>query len=290
MGNERVEWIECPRDAMQGLSWFVPTAQKIAYINTLLGVGYDVIDFGSFVSPKAIPQLRDTAEVLSQLELNDRTKLLAIVANVRGAEDACEFDEISYLGFPFSISETFQQRNTNSSIDESLQSVEMIQNLCLRHHKELVVYMSMAFGNPYGDAWNEDLAVKWTKQSASLGVKTIAISDTVGLAQPADVKKIFDAIIPSLPQVKIGAHLHASADNWKSKVTAAWDSGCRRFDSAMKGYGGCPMAEDVLVGNLASENLYQFLNDRNVKSSIDSSQFAHALMMASAVFEEPLAT
>jgi hydroxymethylglutaryl-CoA lyase len=290
MGNERVEWIECPRDAMQGLSWFIPTAQKIAYINTLLGVGYDVIDFGSFVSPKAIPQLRDTAEVLSQLELNDRTKLLAIVANVRGAEDACEFDEISYLGFPFSISETFQQRNTKSSIEESLQSVEIIQNLCLRHHKELVVYISMAFGNPYGDAWNEEIAVKWTKQIASLGVKTIAMSDTVGLAQAADVKKIFDAVIPSLPQVKIGAHLHASPDHWKSKVTAAWDSGCRRFDSALKGYGGCPMAEDVLVGNLASENLYQFLNERNVKSSIDPSQFAHALMMASAIFQEPLAT
>ncbi|MFN0187711.1 MAG: hydroxymethylglutaryl-CoA lyase [Bacteroidia bacterium] len=290
MGNERVEWIECPRDAMQGLSWFIPTAQKIAYINTLLGVGYDVIDFGSFVSPKAIPQLRDTAEVLGQLELNDRTRLLAIVANVRGAEDACEFDEISYLGFPFSISETFQQRNTNSSIDESLKSVEIIQNLCLRHHKELVVYMSMAFGNPYGDAWNEEIAVKWTKQIASLGVKTIAMSDTVGLAQAADVKKIFDAVIPSLPQVKIGAHLHASPDNWKLKVTAAWESGCRRFDSALKGYGGCPMAEDVLVGNLASENLYQFLNERSVKSSIDPAQFAHALMMASVIFQEPIAT
>ncbi|MBK9637986.1 MAG: hydroxymethylglutaryl-CoA lyase [Bacteroidetes bacterium] len=275
---------------MQGLSWFIPTAQKIAYINTLLGVGYDVIDFGSFVSPKAIPQLRDTAEVLSQLELNDQTKLLAIVANVRGAEDACEFDEISYLGFPFSISETFQQRNTNSSMEESLQSVEMIQNLCLRHHKELVVYMSMAFGNPYGDAWNEEIAVKWTKQIASLGVKTIAMSDTVGLAQASDVKKIFDAVIPSLPHVKIGAHLHASPENWKSKVTAAWESGCRRFDSALKGYGGCPMAEDVLVGNLASENLYQFLNERNVKSSIDPSQFAHALLMASVIFQEPLAT
>ncbi|MBK9637717.1 MAG: hydroxymethylglutaryl-CoA lyase [Bacteroidetes bacterium] len=275
---------------MQGLSWFIPTAQKIAYINTLLGVGYDVIDFGSFVSPKAIPQLRDTAEVLSQLELNDQTKLLAIVANVRGAEDACEFDEISYLGFPFSISETFQQRNTNSSMEESLQSVEMIQNLCLRHHKELVVYMSMAFGNPYGDEWNEEIAVKWTKQIASLGIKTIAMSDTVGLAQASDVKKIFDAVIPSLPHVKIGAHLHASPDNWKSKVTAAWESGCRRFDSALKGYGGCPMAEDVLVGNLASENLYQFLNERNVKSSIDPSQFAHALLMASVIFQEPLAT
>jgi hydroxymethylglutaryl-CoA lyase len=290
MENEKVEWIECPRDAMQGLSWFIPTAQKIEYLNTLLEVGFDVLDFGSFVSPKAIPQLRDTAEVLSQLTLNDQTKLLSIVANLRGAEDACEFDEISYLGFPFSISETFQQRNTNSSIETSLLAVEAIQNLCERHRKELVVYISMAFGNPYGDEWNEDIAVKWTQKIASLGVKTIAMSDTVGLAHPADVKRIFDAVIPSLPKVKIGAHLHASADHWKSKVIAAWDSGCRRFDSALKGYGGCPMAEDVLVGNLASENFLQFLNERNVKSKVDSTKFAQALMMASAVFQEPLAT
>lgn len=290
MENEKVEWIECPRDAMQGLSWFIPTAQKVEYLNTLLGVGFDVLDFGSFVSPKAIPQLRDTAEVLSGLTLNDQTKLLAIVANVRGAEDACEFDEIFYLGFPFSISETFQQRNTNSSIESSLLSVDAIQNLCERHRKELVVYISMAFGNPYGDDWNEEIAVKWTQKIASLGVKTIAMSDTVGLAHPTDVKKIFDAVIPSLPKVKIGAHLHASADNWKSKVNAAWESGCRRFDSALKGYGGCPMAEDVLVGNLASENFLQFLNERKVKSKVDSTKFAEALFMASAVFQEPLTT
>ena len=290
MENENVEWIECPRDAMQGLSWFIPTAQKIEYLNSLIGVGFDVLDFGSFVSPKAIPQLRDTAEVLRQLTLNDQTKLLSIVANVRGAEDACEFDEIAYLGFPFSISETFQQRNTNSSIESSLLTVESIQNLCERHRKELVVYISMAFGNPYGDEWNEEIAVGWTQKIASLGVNTIAMSDTVGLAHPSDVKRIFDAVIPSLPNVKIGAHLHASADNWKSKVTAAWDSGCRRFDSAMKGYGGCPMAEDVLVGNLASENFLQFLHERKVKSNIDTTKFAKALMMASAVFQEPLAT
>ncbi|MBK7964184.1 MAG: hydroxymethylglutaryl-CoA lyase [Bacteroidetes bacterium] len=275
---------------MQGLSWFIPTAQKIEYLNSLIGVGFDVLDFGSFVSPKAIPQLRDTAEVLRQLTLNDQTKLLSIVANVRGAEDACEFDEIAYLGFPFSISETFQQRNTNSSIESSLLTVESIQNLCERHRKELVVYISMAFGNPYGDEWNEEIAVGWTQKIASLGVNTIAMSDTVGLAHPSDVKRIFDAVIPSLPNVKIGAHLHASADNWKSKVTAAWDSGCRRFDSAMKGYGGCPMAEDVLVGNLASENFLQFLHERKVKSNIDTTKFAKALMMASAVFQEPLAT
>lgn len=290
MENEKIEWVECPRDAMQGLTWFIPTTQKIEYLNALLKVGFDVLDFGSFVSPKAIPQLRDTGEVLSKLDLNERTKLLAIVANLRGAEDACEFEEISYLGFPFSISETFQQRNTNSSIEASLQSVENIQNLCLRNHKELVIYISMAFGNPYGDPWSEEIAVQWTKRIASMGVNTIAMSDTVGLASSADVKSIFDAVIPALPRVKMGAHLHASADNWKEKVSAAWNSGCRRFDSAMKGYGGCPMAEDVLVGNLASEHLLQFLNEKNVKSKVDPEKFSEVLMMASQVFAEPLAT
>jgi len=290
MEKENVEWVECPRDAMQGLSWFIPTPQKIEYINALLKVGFDVLDFGSFVSPKAIPQLRDTAEVLSKLQLNNRTKLLAIVANQRGAEDALVFDEISYLGFPFSISETFQQRNTNSSIEQSLSTVESIQNLCLKNNKELVVYMSMAFGNPYGDEWNGEIAVRRTEQIASMGVKIIAMSDTVGLAKADDVKAIFDAVIPALPNVKIGAHLHVSADNWKAKLSAAWDSGCRRFDTALKGYGGCPMAEDVLVGNLAAENLYSFLNERNVKTTVDSALFAASMLMASKVFDHPSAT
>jgi len=290
MEKENVEWVECPRDAMQGLSWFIPTPQKIEYINALLKVGFDVLDFGSFVSPKAIPQLRDTAEVLSKLQLNNRTKLLAIVANQRGAEDALVFDEISYLGFPFSISETFQQRNTNSSIEQSLSTVESIQNLCLKNNKELVVYMSMAFGNPYGDEWNEEIAVRRTEQIASMGVKIIAMSDTVGLAKADDVKAIFDAVIPALPNVKIGAHLHVSADNWKAKLSAAWDSGCRRFDTALKGYGGCPMAEDVLVGNLAAENLNSFLNERNVKTTVDSALFAASMLMASQVFDHPSAT
>ena len=290
MEKENVEWVECPRDAMQGLSWFIPTPQKIEYINALLKVGFDVLDFGSFVYPKAIPQLRDTAEVLSKLQLNNRTKLLANVANQRGAEDALVFDEISYLGFPFSISETFQQRNTNSSIEQSLSTVESIQNLCLKNNKELVVYMSMAFGNPYGDEWNEEIAVRRTEQIASIGVKIIAMSDTVGLAKADDVKAIFDAVIPALPNVKIGAHLHVSADNWKAKLSAAWDSGCRRFDTALKGYGGCPMAEDVLVGNLAAENLNSFLNERNVKTTVDSALFAASMLMASQVFDHPSAT
>ncbi|MFN8152899.1 MAG: hydroxymethylglutaryl-CoA lyase [Bacteroidia bacterium] len=288
---EKVEWVECPRDAMQGLHWFIPTQQKIRYINTLLNVGFDVLDFGSFVSPKAIPQLQDTAEVLAGLNLSaSQTRLLAIIANLRGGEAAAEFDEISYLGFPFSISETFQQRNTNSSISQSLSTVEALQNLCLKSNKELVVYISMAFGNPYGDEWNADVALRWTEKIAGLGIKTIALADTVGLAKAEDVKSIFEALIPSIKDVRFGAHLHAGPSNWKSKVEAAWDAGCRRFDTALKGYGGCPMAEDELVGNLAAENFKLFLDEKQVKTGIDSRGFERALLEANTVFAEPLAT
>ena len=287
---EKVEWVECPRDAMQGISWFIPTEQKIKYLNALLKVGFDVLDFGSFVSPKAIPQLKDTAEVLTRLELNAVTRLLSIIANVRGGETAVSFDEISYLGFPFSISETFQQRNTNSSIEDSIHTVEKLQSLCVNNKKELVVYISMAFGNPYGDEWNADIALKWVKKITELGVKTIAMSDTVGLARASDIKKIFETVIPAFPSVKFGAHLHASPDNWKEKVGAAWEHGCRRFDSAMKGYGGCPMAEDELVGNLASENFLRFLDEKKVNTSIDATKFGLALAEAGAVFTEPLTT
>lgn len=288
---DTVEWVECPRDAMQGLHWYIPAEQKIRYINSLLKVGFDVLDVGSFVSPKAIPQLRDTAEVLKQLELgSDSAKLLAIIANVRGGETAVAFDEITFLGFPFSISETFQQRNTNSSIEQSLSTVETLQRLCVNNRKELVVYISMAFGNPYGDVWNAEVAQHWTQRIADMGIKTIALADTVGLAKPEDVKSIFDSLIPSLPEVKFGAHLHAGPNNWKPKVQAAWEAGCRRFDTAMKGYGGCPMAEDDLVGNLASENFLQFLEEKNVKAAIDTSAFGRALLEANTVFAEPLAT
>ncbi|MBL7923601.1 MAG: hydroxymethylglutaryl-CoA lyase [Bacteroidia bacterium] len=290
MEREKIEWVECPRDAMQGLSWYIPAEVKTHYLNTLLKVGFDVIDFGSFVSPKAIPQLRDTAEVLSGLEVTPSTKLLAIVANARGGETASSFDEITYLGFPFSISETFQQRNTNSSIENALSTVETLQHLCLRRNKELVVYISMAFGNPYGDPWSDEIAVKWTQKIAGLGVKTIALSDTVGLADPAHVGAIFQAVIPALPDVKFGAHLHCTPDNWRKKVNAAWSAGCRRFDTALKGYGGCPMAEDELVGNLASEKLLQFLDENKVTSCIDKDKFGLALAEAASVFTEPLTT
>lgn len=277
--------IECPRDAMQGIHEFIPTSIKADYINRLLKVGYDTIDFGSFVSPKAIPQLRDTSEVLSALDLSSTSsKLLAIIANLRGGEDAVKFDEIKYLGFPFSISETFQQRNTNSSIEQSLKTVENLQRLCSNNHKELVVYISMAFGNPYGDKWNEEIAFNWVNSIQQLGVKIVALSDTVGVATPKAINSIFSHLIPALPSVEFGAHLHCTADNWKQKVDAAFSAGCRRFDSAIKGLGGCPMAEDDLVGNLASESLLSFLNEKKVIIDLDTAAFAEAMLFSDLVF------
>lgn len=277
--------IECPRDAMQGIHDFIPTSLKADYINRLLKVGYDTIDFGSFVSPKAIPQLRDTVEVLSALDLSQTSsKLLAIIANIRGGEDAVKFEEINYLGFPFSISETFQQRNTNSSIDQSLKTVEQLQSLCVNNKKELVVYISMAFGNPYGDIWNEEIAFKWVNTIQQLGVKIVAMSDTVGVASPEAINTIFSHLIPALPNVEFGAHLHCTADNWKQKVDAAYRSGCRRFDAAIKGFGGCPMAEDELVGNLATENLISYLNENKVNTELNQAAFTEAMLFSGTVF------
>jgi len=288
---KKIKITECPRDAMQGLSWFINTSTKADYLNALLEVGFDTLDFGSFVSPKAIPQLRDTSEVLSKLNLsNTSTKLLAIIANLRGGEEAVKFEEIRYLGFPFSISETFQQRNTNSSIEQSLSTVEKLQTLCENNNKELLIYISMAFGNPYGDIWNDEIAIKWIEKIASLGIRSIALADTVGIAKATDVNYMFKAVIPTFTNVNFGAHLHCTNDNWKLKVSAAWDAGCRNFDSAMKGLGGCPMAEDELVGNLATENLLSYLEENKIESNISSEHFAKALIMASNVFQEPLAT
>jgi hydroxymethylglutaryl-CoA lyase len=253
--------IECPRDAMQGIKQFIPTQLKANYINTLLNVGFDTIDFGSFVSPKAIPQLVDTADVLNQLDLSlTKTKLLAIVANQRGAMDACNFEQINYLGFPFSISETFQQRNANSSISESLIRVEEIQNLCIKHKKELVVYISMAFGNPYGDIWNSDTVINWTKKLSSLGIKIIALSDTIGVSNTENINYLFSNIIPEFTNVEIGAHLHSTKQKAMEKIDAAYKSGCKRFDVAIHGFGGCPMATDDLTGNLATEDLESYFN------------------------------
>ena len=277
--------IECPRDAMQGIHDFIPTSLKADYINRLLKVGYDTIDFGSFVSPKAIPQLRDTSEVLSALDLSSTSsKLLAIIANLRGGEDAVKFDEINYLGFPFSISETFQQRNTNSSIEQSLKTVENLQGLCINNHKELVVYISMAFGNPYGDKWNEEIAFNWVNSIQQLGIKIVALSDTVGVATPRAINSIFSHLVPALPSVEFGAHLHCTADNWKQKVDAAFSAGCRRFDSAIKGLGGCPMAEDDLVGNLATESLLSYLSEKKVNTDLNAAAFAEAMLFSDSVF------
>ncbi len=263
--------IECPRDAMQGIKQLIPTELKAKYINSLLNVGFDTIDFGSFVSPKAIPQLVDTAEVLKQLDLlNTKSKLLAIVANQRGAQDACNFEEINYLGFPFSISETFQQRNANSSIAESLIRVEEIQTLCLQHKKELVVYISMAFGNPYGDLWNSDIVINWTKKLSDLGIKIIALSDTIGVSNPENINYLFSNIIPEFKNVEIGAHLHSTKEKASEKIDAAYRSGCKRFDVAIHGFGGCPMAADDLTGNIATEDLESYFIKNNINLNLNS--------------------
>lgn len=254
--STEIKLIECPRDAMQGWSHFIPTEVKVKYLNKLLQVGFDTLDFGSFVSPKAIPQLRDTREVLPQLDLSStKTKLLAIIANVRGAEEAAAFDELKYLGFPFSVSEEFQRRNTNSTITESLSRVEEIQQICLRQKKELVVYISMGFGNPYGEHWSPEIVVRWVKKLADLGVRIIALSDTVGVSNPANISGLFSQLIPEVKEVEFGAHLHSNPATWEEKIKAAFESGCRRYDAALRGIGGCPMANDELVGNLATENL-----------------------------------
>jgi hydroxymethylglutaryl-CoA lyase len=282
-----VKLIECPRDAMQGLHDFIPTETKAAYINQLLKVGFDTIDFGSFVSPKAIPQLRDTAEVLNQLDLSTtKSKLLAIIANTRGAEDAVKFEEIYYLGFPFSISETFQQRNTNSSIAQSLKTVEDVQNLCVKHNKEMVVYISMAFGNPYGDDWNSDIVIEWTKKLADLGIKIIALSDTIGASNRENISYLFKNIVPEFTEVEIGAHLHTTPTTWQEKVDAAYQNGCRRFDGAIKGFGGCPMATDKLTGNMPTENIVNYLTENKINTTINLDEFNTSILEAIKVFPQ----
>ena len=254
--------IECPRDAMQGISEFVPTSKKIAYINQLLKVGFDTIDFGSFVSPKAIPQLKDSAAVLNGLDLSGTSsKLLAIIANTRGATDACNFQEINYLGFPLSVSEEFQKRNTNKTIDQALKTVEEIQNLSVKNKKQLVVYLSMAFGNPYGENYHPDIVAKLTEQLANMEVGTVALSDTIGVSNAENIAPLFSTLIRQYPTIEFGAHFHTTQDKWREKVDAAYQNGCRRFDAALKGYGGCPMAKDDLVGNMPTEKLITYFKE-----------------------------
>ena len=279
-----VKIIECPRDAMQGMHEFIPTETKVEYLNTLLKVGFDTLDCGSFVSAKAIPQLKDTAEVLSKIDTsNTKTKLLAIIANLRGAEDALHFPVIDYLGFPFSISETFQVRNTNSKIEESLDTVKKIQELCVSKNRELVIYISMAFGNPYGDEWNEEIVGRWVQEMVNIGIKTIALADTVGVADPSKIKILYSSLIPAFTNVEFGAHFHSRSESWREKIDAAYSEGCRRFDSAMKGFGGCPMAGDDLVGNVATENLLAVFSGE--VSTINSVALVNALTMASEIFK-----
>ena len=284
--SNKVKLIECPRDAMQGLHDFIPTETKAAYINQLLKVGFDTIDFGSFVSSKAIPQLRDTAEVLNLLDLSQtKSKLLAIIANTRGAEDACKFEEINYLGFPFYISETFQQRNTNSSIQESIQRVDEIQNLCIKHNKQLVIYISMAFGNPYGDAWNGDIAVSYTEKLYQKGIRIFAMSDTVGSSNKENITDLFSKVIPAFADAGIGAHLHSTPETRFEKIAATYEAGCRRFDAALRGIGGCPMAQEDLTGNLATESLIDYLEQIQVQTGLNKDALELAFLRAQTVFQ-----
>ena len=277
--------IECPRDAMQGWKNFIPTDKKINYINSLLKVGFDTIDFGSFVSPKAIPQMADTKEVIGNLDLGaGGTRLLAIIANLRGAEEASVFDQISYLGFPFSVSETFQQRNTNSSIEESLIRVEEIQNLCLNKKKKLVIYISMAFGNPYNDQYDEDIVFNWVEKLVELDVEIISLADTVGVASPEQVYDMTSYLVESLPSTEIGVHLHSTFENWQEKLNAAVKAGCKRFDGALKGIGGCPMADDELVGNMNTEWMINYFETKGIETGINKNALLDSLAIAEEIF------
>ncbi|CCH55543.1 Hydroxymethylglutaryl-CoA lyase [Fibrisoma limi BUZ 3] len=277
--------VECPRDAMQGLSHFVPTDLKIRYLNSLLRVGFDTLDFGSFVSPKAIPQMRDTAEVLAGLDLTKtQTKLLAIVANQRGAEEAAGYGAIRYLGFPLSVSETFQQRNTNKSIAEAFDDVAAMQDLCNRLSKELVVYLSMGFGNPYGDPYSPEVVGEFTEQLVRLGVKIIAPSDTVGSSTPTQIEALFGHLLRQFPEVEFGAHLHARPSDAPIKVKAAVRAGVRRIDGALRGFGGCPMAADELTGNLPTEEIVQALSDEGISITLNKTAWQEAMTLSAAVF------
>jgi len=278
--------VECPRDAMQGWPHLIPTQQKIDYLNALLKVGFDVLDCGSFVSAKAIPQMADTADVLHALDLHERaTKLLVIVANQRGAETAVQFKQVQYLGFPFSISPSFQMRNTNSTIEESFERVKAIQSLCVANQKELVIYLSMGFGNPYGDAYDESILLHWANQMAALNITTISLADTVGLATPSQISSALHSLIPQYPTIQFGVHLHASAANWEQKLDAAIQAGCKRFDGALKGIGGCPMAQDDLVGNMDTEKMVQHLIQQQPLPQINLQQLAVCSHMVSTVFQ-----
>ncbi len=278
--------IECPRDAMQGIRKFIPTEKKVQYIQSLLRVGFDTIDFGSFVSPKAIPQMVDTAEVLAKLDLSrTQSKLLAIIANTRGAKDACQHPEIDYLGFPFSISENFQMRNTHKTIDESVVTLSEILELANVNNKKVVVYISMGFGNPYGDPWNVDIVGEWTERLSKMGVKILSLSDTVGTSDPETIDYLFSNLIPRYPKIEFGAHLHTTPATWFEKIDAAFKAGCMRYDGAIQGFGGCPMAKDELTGNMPTEKMLSYFTTKK-KNNLNATSFESSYNEATKIFSE----
>ena len=285
--NPKIKIIECPRDAMQGIKTFIPTAKKVDYIQSLLRVGFDTIDFGSFVSPKAIPQMQDTAEVLAQLDLSQtQSKLLAIIANTQGAQIASTHKEIQYLGFPFSISENFQMRNTHKTIAESLITLQEILDIAAASNKEVVTYISMGFGNPYGDPWNVEIVGEWTEKLANMGVKILSLSDTVGSSTPEVISYLFSNLIPKYPHIEFGAHLHTTPDKWHEKVDAAYKAGCVRFDGAIQGFGGCPMAKDDLTGNMPTEKLLSYFTQQKADTNTSPMSFESAYNEASKIFSQ----
>ena len=281
----RVKVVECPRDAMQGIKTWIPTNEKINYVQSLLKVGFDVLDVGSFVSPRSIPQMKDSREVLESLDLKStNSKLLYIVANLRGANEACQHSQIDFLGFPFSISENFQMRNTNKTIDDSIDVLKGIISVSEKNNKKVVVYLSMGFGNPYGDEWNYEVLEKWISKINSLGVKTISISDTIGVSTPTKIDKVFKNVIKHFPRLEFGAHFHTKPSNWFEKIDSAYKAGCRRFDTAIQGYGGCPMAGDELTGNFPTEKLINYLNQKREPININLLNFETSYNEATKIF------
>lgn len=283
---QSLKLIECPRDAMQGIKEFIPTEKKIEYINSLLKVGFDTVDFGSFVNPKAIPQMAHTEEVLKGLDLSStKSKLLSIVANKRGAENASVFEEIDYLGYPFSLSETFQQRNTNASIEESFVRLAQIQQICVKSSKQLVVYLSMGFGNPYGDPWSPELVAQWSERLyKELGITIMALSDTIGVSNDESIRSVMNTVIPEFKNVEFGAHLHTTPHTFAEKVKATVESGCYRLDGAIKGFGGCPMAKDDLTGNMPTEKMVDWLHENGYETGLDMDAFDQSVLMSASVF------
>lgn len=285
--SKQVKIVECPRDAMQGIKTFIPTNEKVKYIQSLLGCGFDTIDFGSFVSPKAIPQMTDTAQVLSKLDLSKtKSKLLAIVANVRGANDASKHEKIDYLGYPFSISENFQMRNTHKTIAQSVETLTEILNIANTANKEVVTYISMGFGNPYGDPWDVQIVGEWTEKLADMGVRILSLSDTVGTSTPETIAYLFSNLIPKYPEIEFGAHLHTTPSKWHEKVDAAYNAGCRRFDGAVQGFGGCPMAKDELTGNMPTEKMLSYFTSLKADTQVNWMAFEAAFNKATELFSE----